>query len=164
MILVHKGCFNINPFQLVMWQLKGKSRSLVFGDSFPIITIRPTNSRGLMCATLSEQREAQNSLYDAEGRALGAVQHGLPAPTPPLSIAGPIKLGIPEGFTAKPDGGGRYLVSRPAPTVRYVCEKGHERQTMPNNRNSRVHILPCQLCDLRSHLAHIRIIENGGVP
>ena len=117
-----------------------------------------------MCATLSEQEEAQNSLYDTEGRALGAVQHGLPAPTPHLSIAGPINFGIPDGFTAKPDGGGRYLVSRPPPTVRYVCEKGHQRQTMWNKRNTQVHILPCQLCDLKSHLAHIRIIENGGVP
>ena len=147
-----------------MWQLKGKSKSLEFGDRFRIITIRPTSSRGLMCATLSEQREAKNSLYDTEGRALGAVEHGLSALTPPLSITGPINCKIPEGFTAKPDGGGRYLVSRPAPTVRYVCEKGHERQTMWNKRNTRVHILPCQLCDLRSHLAHIRIIENGGVP
>ena len=129
-----------------------------------IITIRSTNSRGLMCATLLEQPEDQKSLYDTVGRALGAVQHGLPAPTPPLSIAGPINCKIPDGFTAKPDGGGRYLVSRPAPTVRYLCEKGHVLQTMVNNRKSRVHVLPCQLCDLRSHLEHIRIIENGGVP
>jgi|MDTE01.1.fsa_nt_gb hypothetical protein len=117
-----------------------------------------------MCADIIRTKGGEKVPSYAEGRALGVVEHGLPAPTPPQSITGPINFGIPNGFTAKPDGGGRYLVSRPPPTVRYVCDKGHDRQTMWNNRNTRVHILPCQLCDLRSHLAHIRIIENGGVP
>lgn len=117
-----------------------------------------------MCADIIRTTGGEKVPFDAEGRALGVVEHRLSAPTPPLSIAGPINCEIPKGFTAKLDGGGRYLVSRPAPIVRYVCEKGHERQTMANDRKSRVHILPCQLCDLRSHLAHIRIIENGGLP
>lgn len=69
---------------------------------------------------------------------------------------------IPGGFSARPDGRGGYIVSRPAPRVVYPCGQcGHNRETIVNKRMTQVHVLPCYSCEREEYEAKRSKIEKG---
>ena len=69
---------------------------------------------------------------------------------------------IPNGFAARSDGRGGWIISRPAPIVRYPCGQcGHYREEMMNKRMTQVHILPCYSCNREQYEEMRSQIEKG---
>ena len=69
---------------------------------------------------------------------------------------------IPNGFNAKPDGRGGWVVSRPPIRIRYTCDTcPHYREEMTNKKGTRIHVLPCYNCNRFEYEIMRRKIKLG---
>ena len=65
-------------------------------------------------------------------------------------------------FTAKPDGRGGWMISRPVQSISYPCGScGHNRESMVNRKKTQIHIMPCYSCDKWEYEVMRRKIEAG---